>query len=337
MSILYDWSDDFASNDTTVDSQHKYLFQIINDFAGKSVEDVAEEDIILFLDRLHEYCDFHFKEEEQLMIDNNYPLIEHHAKLHKELTQTVKRTREQLKNREICVQYDAIINFCLQWLNNHIAQEDLIFVNFAKNRHCPLGRDFVNRACEITTTNNRFLGVGKIQSLTDTYVVIENKADVKTALHFNDLVKVLSISPKTNKTQTFIAVVFYSHGGIIKLFNPTIIQTENKRQYFRVPMNNIEATIHYSEQKIPAYIQDVSEVGLQITANTDLNADDIVKIDFVLQNCDFSATYKVIRVIKKKQNQTLYGLKLEEMDDLLYKKLAMFVFNKQCLLRKTVK
>lgn len=337
MSILYSWSEDFSSNDAKIDSQHKYLFKLINDFANQQVENVTELDTLLFLDKLHDYCDFHFKEEEALMIKNDYPLLEHHAKLHNELKQTVKRTQEKIKNKETEIPHGTIINFCLHWLNEHIAKQDLIFVNFMKNRHYTLDKKFINRSCEIMTINNRFLGIGRIKSIGENFVVIENTTKASIPLHFNDLVKITSLSTKTNKTQTFVAVVYYSHAGIIKLFNPTIIQTENKRQYFRVPLNNTQATVEINNQAFSAQIVDINEAGLQITAQTNLQLDDIVKANFELQNSEFTATYKVVRVIQKKQNEILYGLQLEEIDEESYKQIAMFVFNKQCMLRNKLK
>ena len=333
MSTYY-WSDDFASGNETIDSQHKYLFKLINDFASQNPEQVSDDNILLFLDKLYEYCNFHFKEEEKLMSINKYPLLEYHSKIHKELTKTVINTREQLQRKEICVQYKMIVNFCLQWLNNHIAAEDLLFVNFSRNKHYSLEKNFINRKCEIVSTDNQFLGIGRIRSIEGNYVIIENSSRFRVPVKFNDLIKVLSVSPETNKTQTFVAFVFYATAEKIKLFSPTIIQTKNNRKYFRVQLSNTDATITFNECEFPAQIDNISEGGLKIHTQKELTFDNIIKVQFVLQNTVFKGFYKVVRVEKKQHDAFNYGLELTDMDKELYKKVAIFAFNKQCMLRK---
>lgn len=329
MSTLYDWSEDFESKNVIVDAQHKYLFQLINDFANQKEEDVSQDDILLFLDKLYNYCDFHFKAEEQLMKTINYPLLEHHQALHKELTQTVEKMHEQLKNKEIIVNYNTLINFCANWLSNHIAQEDLIFVNFSKHKKFSLDSDFLNRSCEIKTNTNQPLAMGKVKSLGENFVVIETIDGKDLPLNFNDLVKVSSISPANNETQTFVAAVFFTHAGVIKLFNPTIIPAENTQQNLHVAMDNICSTLNFKGNDIFAQITDLSAANLQVTTKALLSVNDVVQISFVLQNIDFIATYKVTHVTPQEQNQRHCDLQLEKMDEQLYKKLSLFVFNKQ--------
>lgn len=338
MIDLCTWSSDFVSGNLTIDAQHKYLFILINDFAKNDADKVSNEEVVAFLTKLYDYCTFHFTEEEELMAKCEYPLIEHHAKLHKDLKKTVKRLLEQSKNDELCIQYTAIINFCLIWLNEHIAQEDLTFVNFCKNRHHSLDQSILNALCEISTIGNKFLGVGKIKSIDKDFIIIQGKKYTNDIpLPFNTLVKIVYLSPKNNERQTFVAVVFYAHKSTLKLFNPTIIQTENKRGNFRIPIGNTKALLTFNENRFHAKIVDISESGIQITTNAEIKKDDIVQIDFSLQNTKFSGNYKVVRIIKQRQNQAVYGLNLEKMDDALFQKIAMFVFNKQCLLRQSIR
>ncbi len=71
-----------------MDAQHKKLFQIINEFhqAAEQQQQVHKAAVIC-LDKLVDYVNIHFADEEQVMFACDFPQPDIHQKMHQRLTE----------------------------------------------------------------------------------------------------------------------------------------------------------------------------------------------------------------------------------------------------------
>ena len=335
MSIR-EWSDDLLSGFPIMDSQHKKLFQLVNDFADETDENASIHTVITFLENLENYCEVHFNYEEAIMQKHSYPLTNYHSDLHRDLKRTLKKMKSQVEQRELSNPYQNVISVCTQWLHNHVSWEDLTFINFYKNRGYSLGDHFVGRKCELTTIDNKPLGTGNIQSVLGSQVVVENTTNSAIPLRLNEMIKVASLSDQ-QENQTFIARVFYSTPEVIKLFNATLIQTINNRKNVRVPIA-LDATILTvvadEVEALPVTILDVSIGGLLIELSQKLEIGDIVNVSFEAQGISFNEPCEIVRILKAGSSSNIYGVKFLSLTASDADKINSFVFSSQAIIRR---
>jgi hemerythrin len=120
---LLDWHNIYSIGNDKLDTHHKKLFSILNtlyDMSFKSNNEFSYDSII---DELVSYADYHFKAEEQYMINRKYMDIDSHIMQHKYFTE---RTM-QLKQKNIAgdsVPTSELIVFLGNWLLKHVIEED---------------------------------------------------------------------------------------------------------------------------------------------------------------------------------------------------------------------
>jgi hemerythrin len=122
-SIIIEWNDNFNTNVVKIDEQHQILIELYNKFIFAYLQDKELEILYEVFSELLNYTKFHFNEEEGIMTSINYPDIESHKILHKDLLSSVNTLFEEFKlgNTKISVE---VVNFLRDWLMNHIAIED---------------------------------------------------------------------------------------------------------------------------------------------------------------------------------------------------------------------
>ena len=76
------FDDNLITGNKTIDEQHKELIDRIQQFVSACESEDARVKAIKMLDYLDEYTEFHFKEEEKLQKDVDYPGLEEHIKKH---------------------------------------------------------------------------------------------------------------------------------------------------------------------------------------------------------------------------------------------------------------
>ncbi|MCL2579366.1 MAG: bacteriohemerythrin [Oscillospiraceae bacterium] len=329
---VFTWSDDYNSGFEKVDEQHKALFEMINDFAAQGGEGLSNSKISAFLFELNSAATDHFLTEEEIMLSHVYPLLEHHKDAHRNIKEALIEVRSEISRKAVKNPFMSVMEICTGWLNDHILQEDVYFFNYCRNRKYNLGRHFVGRKCEILAMDNEFLTAGKISRVDMDNVVINNLSRAQINVDLNDIVKVSSLSDK-QESQTFIAKVFFSQAGVIKLFNATIIQTENNRTAFRVPVK-IEAVLTLSNDRFPVLIRDISQAGLRIETTADFEVGGSGKVVFTLQDRVLEIPCEVLRSIKRVGATNTFALKFPPLGRIEAETVTAFVLNKQAQARR---
>ena len=95
------FDDNLITGNKTIDEQHKELIDRIQQFVSACESEDARVKAIKMLDYLDEYTEFHFKEEEKLQKDVDYPGLEEHIKKHEEVRHTIKELYDYLDESKL--------------------------------------------------------------------------------------------------------------------------------------------------------------------------------------------------------------------------------------------
>jgi hemerythrin-like metal-binding protein len=120
---LFEWTDEYSVGITEIDRQHQRLFDIINELHNAFKAGKADLLISETLDKLLLYTKYHFKTEEFLMKEYDFPNIEKHQKMHREFEKIVTDKINEMKRGSKKVPYETM-TFLRDWLSGHILGTD---------------------------------------------------------------------------------------------------------------------------------------------------------------------------------------------------------------------
>lgn len=122
MSLITWTQEQFGTNVTVADDQHKILFGMLNDLHN-AVPKGDRADIGAKLDTLINYVVEHFAEEERLMTSTGYPGYDNHKAEHTKLLETCGGVAAKFKAGELDITQDTTA-FVKDWLVSHIPNVD---------------------------------------------------------------------------------------------------------------------------------------------------------------------------------------------------------------------
>lgn len=125
-----EWKDEFRHGLIWQDFQHKQLVDNINLLIG-SVTTASDVDRA-FRNAAYftlQYCNGHFKIEEEYMQRHGYSLMDKHVKLHKSF---IKKFNAVIKEKSLSDvdKSAALLHELLDWFTDHIMGEDKLLANF---------------------------------------------------------------------------------------------------------------------------------------------------------------------------------------------------------------
>lgn len=131
----YKVTPDLETGNDLIDSEHRMLFDAINDLMDACSSGQGRNKIGETADFLADYVDKHFSDEENLQLEHNYPHYKSHCNFHinykqkiRELANSIRRDGPNVKNLgEINTQASVLIN--------HIRHEDKRLAAFIKQGH----------------------------------------------------------------------------------------------------------------------------------------------------------------------------------------------------------
>ncbi len=125
------WTPDLSVGVSEIDEQHQKLYAIIDELI-KAQKDVLDKKAILgILAQLVDYSDYHFRTEDNYMIENNYPLFLSHRKEHLAYIKKMGTLIDTLENKETTVTGD-ILEFLCEWWQSHISESDMKYARYIK-------------------------------------------------------------------------------------------------------------------------------------------------------------------------------------------------------------
>jgi len=107
-----------------IDSQHRRLFDLVNELNRGVVEGISHEKMLQIFDSLLAYAGKHFQDEEDYMRKAKYSEYDAHVKVHESFVAKVQTTRADFAAGRGMVASE-IIRFLTDWLVNHIGRTDL--------------------------------------------------------------------------------------------------------------------------------------------------------------------------------------------------------------------
>lgn len=131
---LLNWSRDYQLGHAVIDAEHRRLFDLINDFHYLFLASRDTREVLRLLNALVLYSETHFRHEEQLMSEADYPELAAHRDIHARLFETIFALQEKFEAGAVKAESEAVA-FLRTWLTDHIAEEDKAFGRFLAGRH----------------------------------------------------------------------------------------------------------------------------------------------------------------------------------------------------------
>jgi hemerythrin-like metal-binding protein len=122
----YVWDTTFATGNETIDSQHRTLFDALNQLLAAMQKEEAGAELKKALDFLSDYTIKHFFEEEQIQIQAGYPDHPNHHQLHENFKETVQELGHELIMKGASDKLIADVQKKIgNWLVFHIKGQDI--------------------------------------------------------------------------------------------------------------------------------------------------------------------------------------------------------------------
>ncbi|WP_319760560.1 hemerythrin family protein [Maridesulfovibrio sp.] len=125
------WKNKYSVGNERIDTQHKSLFQTINELADASSEN-KENALYKCLGKMEKYAQEHFRDEEDFMKENGYPDLEKHIDEHKQFVNKVKDYQEAVFSNYI--PFQDMLEFLNNWLVEHIITSDQKIMKYIKSK-----------------------------------------------------------------------------------------------------------------------------------------------------------------------------------------------------------
>jgi hemerythrin-like metal-binding protein len=126
MSLV--WSPDLLLGNTQIDEQHKRIFQILAKLISAIADDKGHDEVGGVLATASVFVAAHFKMEEDLMAQFDYPDLAAHRKAHEAVRVQVERLVDQYHGGGLDPL--ELVNFMELWLQEHVQREDRPLAEF---------------------------------------------------------------------------------------------------------------------------------------------------------------------------------------------------------------
>ena len=127
------WRDQYRVGVEHIDQEHRFLFDLINEFHNEYRGGADRRAMEQVFNRLVQYSEEHFRHEEETMLESEYPLHAEHCALHEALYMTIFRLSEELAAGSLRIDRDTH-RFLRNWLVEHIIKHDLAFGDYFARR-----------------------------------------------------------------------------------------------------------------------------------------------------------------------------------------------------------
>lgn len=121
--MKYELTKDLETGNMLIDSEHRQLFQAVNDMMDACSGGKGREKIETTVRFLVSYVDKHFGDEEKLQIQTSYPNYQPHKMFHEKYKSEIRRASEILIN-DASIASVGQVNQLIGQLITHIRTED---------------------------------------------------------------------------------------------------------------------------------------------------------------------------------------------------------------------
>lgn len=125
------WTKNLKIGIDAIDSDHQVLVSLINRISRSTIEN---DDVDKVLNELVYYTQYHFWREEKAMEICEYPDLEKHRALHRELSEQVGELSNKWQVERSSENLLHLQNFLRKWLINHILKVDTHIAQYTRGR-----------------------------------------------------------------------------------------------------------------------------------------------------------------------------------------------------------
>ncbi len=129
--ITSKWGEGLSVGDKVIDGQHKMYFDLLRDLSLAVDENSSKERFLRLFSAFELFIRFHFKTEENAMLDSNYPEYKGHSGIHRACLDMVKQKRLQYEEDEFTA--SQFLAALYEWFVLHISSEDKKLGNHLKS------------------------------------------------------------------------------------------------------------------------------------------------------------------------------------------------------------
>ena len=119
------WDEKYRVGNEQIDQEHQFLFRLINDFYDAFMAKKDRMQVLNLLNRLVDYAQKHFTNEEALMREIGYVDLDNHCSHHEKLFEQIFSLNAKFSDRTLNPAHDTLL-FLKNWLSDHIVHEDLL-------------------------------------------------------------------------------------------------------------------------------------------------------------------------------------------------------------------
>ncbi len=124
---LVEWNEKMSVGVSVIDDEHKRLVGMLNELYDAMQAKQSKEALGNVLDGLVAYTTYHFKHEETLFAETDYPDAAEHEKEHADLTSQVLDVQRKYQEGVSGTLSTEVLNFLRKWLLAHILRSDKKF------------------------------------------------------------------------------------------------------------------------------------------------------------------------------------------------------------------
>jgi hemerythrin len=128
MAIL-NWNESLSVKISSIDQQHKKLFDLINEFYDSMSQGSSKEKLMGVIKGLKDYTVVHFSNEEKIMKTINYSEFSNHKAEHDKFVATILDYEERYKSGKLILSLE-VTNFIKNWITSHIMGTDKKYSDF---------------------------------------------------------------------------------------------------------------------------------------------------------------------------------------------------------------
>ena len=122
-----DWNEKYSVGIKDIDTQHKRLFDLINEFYDSVKEGKVAAGTAKVIEGLLAYTVFHFGFEERLMEKHKYAGLGAQKVAHKAFTDKVADYKDRVSTGKLLMTLE-VTNYLKTWLTEHIMKSDMQYV-----------------------------------------------------------------------------------------------------------------------------------------------------------------------------------------------------------------
>ncbi|MBI9098384.1 MAG: hemerythrin family protein [Spirochaetaceae bacterium] len=124
------WSEELSVDINLIDNQHKWLIRLINDTSRLILKNDVPA-VKKVIQELRDYTVTHFREEEELFLNSDYPHGEKHLAEHKVFIEKLNEFDRDFQGQDTSISLDILL-FLKNWLFYHIEIVDKVYAPYVK-------------------------------------------------------------------------------------------------------------------------------------------------------------------------------------------------------------